>query len=112
MAISDSEMIRLRAVTDVATNGPWEYTKGGVRRTNSSILIPHTLEDVEFIADARTAMPALLDEVDRLTQLLRIRNGIVDPATCDHPENRRITFHGWPTGCSDCNTWLSSPDSP
>ncbi len=77
---------KLRALCDAATPGEWEaYSApccsdmGGVSVSgpgSSSVMQacvgryghPATLRDAEFIAAARTAVPALLAEVERLTK--------------------------------------------
>lgn len=69
------ELKRLRALADAATPGPWVFKASGdslrfsMRRPpGGTIAVALTAEpeDVDFIAAARTALPALLDEVERL----------------------------------------------
>ena len=76
----DRVRLRLRELADAATHGPWTYDDGDgmvyapfdsggiedydeVARTCSG-----TTCDPAFIAAARTAVPALLDEVERLAE--------------------------------------------
>lgn len=81
--MTDAEVKRLRELCDKATVAPWRawfvgMTPGeGVIRIDSdraNVLItneicnPHE-DDLEFIAAARTALPALLDEVERHRRL-------------------------------------------
>ena len=85
---------RLRKLADAATPGPWENTRNGVQQTIDAAtkvgdykyegvgIVPEEYvrqEDAEFIAAARTAVPALLDALasaeDRATQAkARIRH--------------------------------------
>ena len=85
---------RLRKLADAATPGPWENTRNGVQQTIGAAtkvgdykyegvgIVPEEYvrqEDAEFIAAARTAVPALLDALasaeDRATQAkARIRH--------------------------------------
>ena len=85
---------RLRKLADAATPGPWENTRNGVQQSLAAAtkvgdykyegvgIVPEEYvrqEDAEFIAAARTAVPALLDALasaeDRATQAkARIRH--------------------------------------
>jgi hypothetical protein len=68
----------LRALCEKATPGPWEYHKS---ESGDGVLCPRggyvvevghgtTNNDAAFIAAARDALPALLDEVERLRERL------------------------------------------
>ncbi len=66
------DVAKMRALCDAATSGPWTYENDG---TIGGILVrpshgrPHrhdSAEDAAFIAAARTAVPELLDEIERL----------------------------------------------
>ena len=90
----DRDRDRLRRLADAATPGPWENTRNGVQQTIDAAtkvgdykyegvgIVPEEYvrqEDAEFIAAARTAVPALLDALasaeDRATQAkARIRH--------------------------------------
>lgn len=70
----DLEAIKARA--EAATPGPWErrittFTSCGVQGPEMAIYDEggHGEEDAEFIAHARTDIPALVAEVERLRQL-------------------------------------------
>ena len=76
--MTDAELARLQALADAATPGPWawepqEATRGarlaaleGDRWVSVSYADEMEPEDGEFIALARTAVPALCQEVRRL----------------------------------------------
>lgn len=83
--MSDDQMAAIRALCDAATPGPWKWwTSCSWRRLKSdragvslSVAEPFVASDGHpdldikeadqaFIAAARTAVPALLDEVERL----------------------------------------------
>ena len=83
---------QLRALTDAATEGPWEAGEprgwGDNDEPQSDIATPagpltwddHSGEvfkpaDAAFIAAAREALPQLLDEVERLSALVRTLGG-------------------------------------
>ena len=90
----DRDRDRLRRLADAATPGPWENTRNGVQQSLAAAtkvgdykyegvgIVPEEYvrqEDAEFIAAARTAVPALLDALasaeDRATQAkARIRH--------------------------------------
>lgn len=77
----------LRALADAASPGPWEDgtasccpdmgwvdgPKGVVCPVYQGTKVTHTLDanDAAFIAAARTAVPWLLDEIERLRDLLK-----------------------------------------
>jgi hypothetical protein len=75
----------LRRIADAATPGPWtaehmrenDYAAQVVAGSDGPIAdLEHAYDeqdmtDATFIAEARTAVPALLDEVDRLEAALR-----------------------------------------
>lgn len=82
--IDDATLTRWRAVTDKATAGPWSnlsldgepiesvWTDAEAIATcdtdapSFAFHASQAREDAAFIAEARTAMPALLDEMERL----------------------------------------------
>jgi len=89
--ITDAELDAIRARTKAATPGPWTYSMSGDLGTKAELRLivrRHLAEplgtmepnwipgnaDMSFIKNAREAVPALLDEVERLrTQLAAIR---------------------------------------
>ena len=78
--MTDNELSKLRALTDSATPGPWsampfddcsrvysgEPLKGRLVVISPYEYNPRDEEDAAFIAAARTAVPALIGEVERL----------------------------------------------
>jgi hypothetical protein len=88
----DLEAIRRRA--DAATPGPWQRSLnilwGKILDIEPEIAFCTTVNDTEFIAHAREDVPALLDEVERLTGQLadvtRERDAAVNeiPHDCSH----------------------------
>jgi hypothetical protein len=85
MTIDDAELARLRALCEAATPGPW--SKGDGKNNARWVVMGHYVpicstelshapigqgqeSNVEFIAASRTALPQLLDEVERLRGLL------------------------------------------
>lgn len=72
--MDEAELKRLRALVDAATEGPWwsqeHNDKHGedadVMANGCCITSEMNTENARFIAAARTAVPALLDEVERL----------------------------------------------
>jgi len=64
--MTDAELQRLRALAQAATPGPWRDNHVGAVKNEAGRDIPITYSDAAFIAAARNAMPALLDEIDRL----------------------------------------------
>lgn len=78
--MTNEEITRLRALADAATPGPWKRDVSeldvfavdrGLPQTIVSandygISVQQTMCDIAFIAAARTAIPALLDEIERL----------------------------------------------
>lgn len=72
----DLDAIRRRA--DTATPGPWTPQDWGVNNASKEITIAsfiETEEDTQFIAHAREDIPALLAEIDRLTEQLSAYKG-------------------------------------
>lgn len=87
--MTEEELDHLRALCDAATPGPWEdgtamccpdmgwvdgpKGKGTICPVYEAAKRTHTLDsnDAAFIAAARTALPALIEEVKRLRGLLR-----------------------------------------
>jgi hypothetical protein len=68
--ITQDELIRLKALCARATPGPWEV-RGSTYVGNGEKMIAEIIfgriGDPEFIAAAREALPALIEEVERLT---------------------------------------------
>lgn len=58
--ISDEQAAEWRELADAATEGPWDTDRLFIAHN-------HAAEDAAFIAAARTAVPALLAERERLT---------------------------------------------
>jgi hypothetical protein len=128
--MSDAELAAIRERCEAATEGPWRRITLDIPwndvvtddqqtvvanswdiceiATRERIVEPkwtlqHDIADAEFIAAARTDVPALLDEVDRLRGLLRdayehldthsagcrLCDGYGDPCTCGLPDLRR-----------------------
>jgi hypothetical protein len=89
--MTPERLAELKALADAATPGPWEATNGSraaIERVEGRVLVRHVhhdtmvilrpdgtrrafaFEDLPFIAAARTAVPELLAEVERLRILL------------------------------------------
>jgi len=74
MAMNDDRIKQLRALCEAATPGPWHYDDEGARWPaplwySSVILVAdgaHVANNANLIAEARTALPEALDEVERL----------------------------------------------
>lgn len=69
--------VRLRRLADAATPEPWHSDDDGLvwgPTLGDPVSSSTEITDAEFIAAARTAVPALLDEVQRLTGLLAAAN--------------------------------------
>ena len=65
---------RIRAQAAAATEGPWELLGGGEYVSGPDILVAPddggvTSADAEFIAAARTTVPALLDALEKVLEL-------------------------------------------
>ena len=65
---------RIRAQAAAATEGPWELLGGGEYVSGPGILVAPddggvTSADAEFIAAARTTVPALLDALEKVLAL-------------------------------------------
>lgn len=79
MSITEEQRKKWRALADAATEGPWEphvpYQRdeaagaGPNHDARSSLGLKRAQDDAAFIAEARTAVPALLDEVERLLRV-------------------------------------------
>lgn len=72
-----NEIARLRELCEKATPGPWNRGTGNEYRElfkNHGMHLAHVYEcaDGDFIAAARTALPALLDEVERLQEIAEL----------------------------------------
>jgi hypothetical protein len=71
--ITNEQLREWRAVCDKATPGPWRCECADICADNGRLVadfVPHG-EDSDFIVIARDALPALLDENQRLRALLR-----------------------------------------
>ena len=71
--ITDEQLKKWRALADAATPRPWEYSPETYRLAISrwvdfSCPITVNHNDGKFIAAAREAVPALIDEVERLRE--------------------------------------------
>lgn len=94
--IPDDTLARWRKLAEEATGGPWEFDQGfgGVwapRHGAALRLIGRTGSDGHFIAEARSALPALLDEVERLKDA-RLAEAAADAVTILElrAQNRRL----------------------
>ncbi len=77
--MTPAEIARLRALCEKATPGPWTRGAGDhwsrqIRAANGTDIawiggIPLPEPDAAFIAEARTALPAALDEIERLRDM-------------------------------------------
>lgn len=92
-ALSDADLAAIRERAEAATVGPWEATRArGGSRLLSCVIAPDdptgddrasavTLDvlpaDAEFIAHARTDVPRLLAEVERLTAEVAERRSVI-----------------------------------
>lgn len=80
MSVTEEQRKKWRALADAATEGPWEphvpYQRdeaegaGPNHDARSSLGLKRAQDDAAFIAEARTAVPALLDEVERLQAIV------------------------------------------
>jgi hypothetical protein len=79
------DLAAIRARCDAATPGSWEYEEEDgeweINNGTTGEIIPIKRNDAIFIAHARQDIPALLDEIDRLT---RERNALRCCGNCDH----------------------------
>jgi len=86
--VTAEDLRKLRAIADGATRGPWRpsASRTGVVAADDwwvatvSRITP--VLDVEFIAASRAAVPALLDEVDRLRDAIADAIAIFDATWC------------------------------
>lgn len=89
----------LRALAEAATKGPWEAYTVPQTRTEAPYIAVEVGEtevriarfegghyDAAFIAAARTAVPALLDEVERLRAEVDVEYGAAQMAAGDRDE--------------------------
>ena len=94
-------LARIRAQADAATEGPWELLGDGEYVSGPGILVAPddggvTSADTEFIAAARTTVPALLDALEKVLELHQ-------PVT----DGMGFTEHGYggiSPACSSCGT--------
>lgn len=113
--MTDEQLAAIRDRCEAATEGPWEKITerpGGRLWQNIRVVAfdgkyticgDTVIADAEFIAAARTDVPALLDEIERMRGLLgeayeeldthsagcRLCDGYGDPCTCGLPDLRR-----------------------
>lgn len=74
--MTEAELAEIKARADAATPGPWRFKQGNgtaawfIRGEKESRLEIHVIvdpgDDARFIASARTDIPKLLDEIERL----------------------------------------------
>ena len=81
--MTPERIAELRALADAATRGPWTVADLRHQRGGQIRIFPHgdihianvlarhedAVANAEFIAAARSALPALLDEVERLREI-------------------------------------------
>ena len=92
---------RIRKQTDAATEGPWELLGDGEYVSGPGILVAPddggvTSADAEFIAAARTTVPALLD--------------LAEAALKRHVEGRTFYGHGFSQRMCECGASWPCPD--
>ena len=70
--LSKADLAAIRARVDAATAGPFHSADSAVFAPLGRLLfcVART-QDARFLADARTDVPALLDEVERLREAMR-----------------------------------------
>ena len=80
--VTDEDLEKIRAITDGTTPGPWRASPSRTGVVSAAddwwvctVNRVTPVLDVEFIAASRTAVPALLDEVNRLREENRILTG-------------------------------------
>lgn len=87
MSRSDLDLTAVRARADAATPGPWHVEYLGKARypqrvsNDTAVMVAETFvggpaDDAEFIAAARTDVPLLLAEVERLGKLIAAAQGM------------------------------------
>ena len=65
--MNEKRIEELRAMCDTATPGPWIRERWSIDTVNERVVATANMQlDAAFIAAARTALPELLDEVERL----------------------------------------------
>lgn len=91
--IPKEQLAAWRAVTAAATGGPWS-NRIGIGPCDYIVKAERS-DDAAFIAASRTAVPALLDEVERLRNLVGeacdladIADDLIDPAALPCGEDR------------------------
>ena len=94
-------LARIRAQADAATEGPWELLGDGEYVSGPGILVAPddggvTSADAEFIAAARTDVPALLDALEKVLELHQ-------PVT-DGMGFTEDGYGGISPACSSCGT--------
>lgn len=104
MTAIESRLAEIRARVEAATEGPWtaEYSgeqgncvlPPGYRSTREAVAVTRLLSaqaDAEFIAHARTDLPALLATVEAVMALHKCLtfpdDGIGEPTACGHCDN-------------------------
>ena len=94
-------LARIRKQADAATEGPWELLGDGEYVSGPGILVAPddggvTSADAEFIAAARTTVPALLDALEKVLELHQ-------PVT-DGMGFTEDGYGGISPACSSCGT--------
>lgn len=103
MKMKQAEIDAIRARCDKATPAPWNtvetsdyseiHTQNDDEYSHPLALVGSTTDDADFIANARTDIPALLEEVERLQaeNELNVNYAEVYKDICDkHGENFRV----------------------
>jgi hypothetical protein len=75
--MTPEQLATWRQLADAATPEPWKSGVGNIYKSNGGVLVGGISEqahaDAAFGAAAREAVPALLDEVERLTAELKAK---------------------------------------
>lgn len=85
ITVTDEQIAEWRRLSDAATSGPWRATSDGdwvgyviAAKRRTTIAICEASEvDMDFIAAAREAVPALLAEIERLRAATRDREAVI-----------------------------------
>lgn len=102
MTDSPTSAEALRRLADAATEGPWERTgRNGIHTPiGSCVALTHRhdpeqrQDDAEFIAAARGAVPALLDENAALRARIKAVQDVLEESEARGPVG--MTFNGTP----------------
>jgi hypothetical protein len=86
--VTDEKTKRLRALCEAATPGPWTHDYDGEQgyavrgpSDGQTVCIGYE-EDAAFIAAARTALPEVIDELERLRARILELEGLVSHTAC------------------------------